>query len=163
MPKLLPNRVSKVISLEIQLSLKSAVEAFNDALGEPTAVTDAEVNKLLKVASTRKRIMDDILLVMDQHPAQIKPPLTLTEIRKDKTLFEYLDEAEVYVLGLLFNIRREKAVCGAEYANAGGVFESDVKAEVDRNNPDARIAKAKLDAIDRRKGGNPGTTPPPTP
>ncbi|GEM_PF-6704501 len=163
MTKILPNRVSKVITPEISLALKAAAEDYKEALGEPTAISDDDMKKLLRVAGTRKRIMDEIRLIMEEHPTLVKAPITLTEVNKDKTLVEYLAEADVWVTGLQFSIRREMAVAASEYYNAGGVFENDVKWEVGRNNPEARIAQAQLDAIDRKKGGNPGTPPSPAP
>lgn len=163
MAKILPNRVSKVISPEAHLALKAATDGFKVALGEPTPISDDDIKKLLRVAGTRKRVMDEILLIMEEHPTLIKAPFTLIEIKKDKSLMEILAEVESWLIGLLFSVRREMAVAGSEYFNAGAVFENDVKWEVGRNNPEARTAQAQLDAIDRKKGGNPGTPPPPAP
>lgn len=161
MPKLLPNRVSKALDPALMDNIQNAAEAFTRALGEPTPINDDELKKLQKVAETRKRIADDVFRVLEQHPASLNAPLSLEEIRKDKALYEMGLTLEALLVGLLFNVRREMSVAGAEYQNAMAIFEEDIKTDVNRNVAEARIVQAKLDAIERNKAGRKNNPPPP--
>jgi hypothetical protein len=156
--KLLPNRSSKTRAADAMTKARMGIQLLEEAMGELTDISDEEYNALRKIADKLKRVCDDVYEIAQENIEFIEAPLTIEEITKDKLYYELCDSIFALVKAFLLRLEREQNIAGAEYYNALSVFEDDVSAKVKRGgNPKAQNVKAQLDAIDRNRGGKPGS------
>ena len=163
--KILPNRISKIVTPEMRAKVVQGFQLLNEALGEDTLISDEDYKKLRKLADVSKLTCDDVYDIAKANQGFIEEPLTFEEITKDKEFYEFCDE--IYVLKKSFDLKleREQNLGGSEYANAMSVFENDIKDKVNRggNNAKAVNVKNQLDGIDRKRAGSKKKIEPTTP
>ena len=158
--RLLPNRISKTVVPDALSKVRQAIQLLNEAIGEDTPISDDDYKGLRKIADKLKRTTDDVYEIAKENTDFIEAPLTVEEITKDKTFYEFCDSIFALLKGFTFRVEREQNIAGAEYFNACNVFEGDVADKVDRdkNNVKAQNVLAQLNGIDRSRGGGPNNT-----
>ena len=156
MPKILPNRSSKTLTAANLEAIKGAIQTIIENLGEPIVITDDDFNALARMGETLKTVCDAVLEVAIDDPSYLEDEQPLEEVQKDKTFHEQMDDVRKLVKKVTFILDREQGVCGAEYRNAIGNYEANVKAKVNKGSEKAQLVLDKLKRID---SGTKPTTP----
>jgi hypothetical protein len=153
--KLLPNRISKVVTPEMRAKVQQAFQLLDEALGTSTPISEDDYKSLRKIADKMKSESDDVFAITELNADLLEEPLTVVEITKDKDFYEFCDAIRAAKKSFEIKLDREQNVAGSEYFNACCIFEEDVKTRANRGSTKAQNVKAQLDAIDRnRNGGN---------
>ena len=160
MPKILPNRSSKTLTAANVAAIQAAVQTILTNLGDLIVITDEDYKGLAKLGEVLKPICDAVLKVAKEDPSYLEEEDTIEEVEKDKTYFEQIDDIKKMLKDISFVLDREQGVCGAEYRNALGNYEVNVKTKVNKGSKAAQLTLDKLNRIDR---GTKITPPPPIP
>lgn len=164
MPKILPNRTSKTLSEADVTAAKAAIQTLIDIIGTPVIITDDEFKSLAKIGDVLKPICDEVLLIATETPGYLEEEQPLVEVQKDKTYYEQTTEIIGPLYNLVFLYEREQGTSGAEYRNAMGNYEGNVKDRVKKGNTTAQLTLDKLNRINRNSkpsAPKPPKTPPP--
>ncbi|MBL7816349.1 MAG: hypothetical protein JNL70_15115 [Saprospiraceae bacterium] len=151
--KLLDNRISKTVAPDALSKVRQAMQLLDEALGEEISITAEDYKALRKIADKLKRVTDDVYDIAKENTDFIEEPVTLAEIQKDKTFYEFCDDVFALLKAFILRLEKEQNVAGAEYYNALCIYEDDVSRKAAKGNAKAQNVKAQLDAVDRNQGG----------
>lgn len=163
MPKILPNRSSKIVPAENMDAIKVAIQVIIDNLGTQIAITDADYDPLPKLGLTSKLVCDDVLKIAEDSPSYLETEQPIEEVYKDKTYNEQVSLILKWLGKPLAIATREAGVSGAEYRNAMLNFEDNVKAKVGKGVAEAQLVLDKLNRVDRRLKPKAPPSPPTIP
>jgi hypothetical protein len=151
--KLLPNRISKTVAPDALMKIRQAVQLIQEVVGENTPISAADYNALRKISDKLKQESDDVYTVAQENLALVEAPISITELDKDKTFYEFCDKAYAMLQPVLIQLKREQNIAGSEYLNGCSLFEASVAVKVGHGNPQAQNAQLQLNQIPRKKGG----------
>jgi hypothetical protein len=155
--KFLPNRISKTVAPDALTKIRQAVQLIHEALGDNTPISEEDYKALRKISDKLKQESDDVYAVAQENLALIEAPISIEELEKDKTFYEFCDKAYAMLKPVLIKLEHEQNIAGSEYINGCSLFEGTVAVKVGYGNAQAQNAQIQLNQIKRNKGGNPVT------
>jgi hypothetical protein len=152
--KLLANRSIKTIRPEDAVKVAQALRVIQSVLGEPIAISEEEYKSLRKISDKLKQETDEVFFIAKANPNLVEAPVSLLELEKDKSFYEFCEQLEASLLPIVVQAQRERTVSGAEYFNGCGFFETGVEFKAAQGIAQAQQVQLLLNKIKRNKGGN---------
>jgi uncharacterized protein with gpF-like domain len=157
--KILPNRISKTVAPDAVAKIRQAVQLIHEALGENTPILEEDYKALRKISDKLKQESDDVYAVAQEHLELVEAPLSITELSKDKSYYEFCDKVAAMLKPALIKMEREQNIAGSEYHNGCSMFEAHVAVKIGHGDTQAQNAQIQLNQINRKKGGGSVSAP----
>lgn len=154
MAKLLPNRISEVMTEAQIQQFIAGVKMALEALPKKPVLSSEEFARLPKKGEAREKEAAQMIRIVRRFPKFLPSSLPLLEVEKDSTLYEQLNTLDDEHLSQLVELMAFlMGLSGAEEMNVYLRFEENVKVAANDGDPDAIEALNMINAVDRNRGG----------
>ena len=153
MTKLLPNRISEVMTEAQQKQFIDGITMAINALPKKTIIAQDEFSKIPKKAELRIKEANLRIKVVRKFPKFLPSVLTMQDVENDNTLHGQIDTLyDDYLQPFIDHADFILGLSGGEEMNAYSRFAENMKKAKDDSDEDAIAAFNEWDAIDKQLG-----------
>lgn len=159
MAKLLPNRISEVMTEAQQTQFIAGIKMALEALPKKPILPQDDYDKIPKKGDAREKEANQLVKIVVKYPKFLPSTLTVTDVLSDNTLYDQLNTlVDDHLQALVDVVDFLMGLSGGEEMNAYSRFIENVKAGVNDGNEEAIAAWNEISAIDRKTPGKTAQT-----
>ncbi len=147
--KLMPNRMSELLSKETIEAYKTGILDNRKKLSPNPVISDDEMKTWDKLGEGKRPYVDAALKILKEHGSFLVQPLSTAEAELDLQHFDGLDELIKAHQDEITYLLRRKTLVGAESLNMVKVCEEEAYTKANQGNLEALAAKNKLEKVPR--------------
>ena len=156
MARLLPNRISEVMTEAQQKQFIAGIKMALEALPKKPILPQDDYDKIPKKGDAREKEADQLVKIVVKYPKFLPNTLSVNDVLNDNTLYDQLNTLmDDHIKALVDVVDFLMGLSGGEELNAYSRFIENVKAGVNDGDEEAVAALNEISAIDRNSGGGP--------
>ena len=155
MSKLLPNRISEVLSEAQIKQFTDGIEMAKSALPKKIPLSNEEYDKIPKKGTAREKEADAMIKIVRKFPKFLPSVLSVEDVEKDNKLYDQVNALYDDHLQPLIDLADFiMGLSGGEEMNAYSRYLENVRAAAHDGDLEGIEALNELEGVERNRGGN---------